>query len=168
MKNKIKYIKAWKRDKIVIMKKKVPIKLQRGHQLKKKKKKKRKKYRKADKGRELQILEKTNNAPVAISLESTVGSCLYLDMLFSLHTSTNWPERLEGTQYVWQKSSSGMSWKTKRKCTCRAVWSPTDFSLNHRWIMLILVYVVRLDVTFILDGGDRKIFCWQGFVHVEQ
>jgi hypothetical protein len=34
--------------------------------------------------------------------------------------------------------------------------------------MLILGYVVRLDVTFILDGGDRKILLWQGFVHVEQ
>jgi len=43
MKNKIKYIEAWKRDKIVIMKKKVPINLQRGHQLKKKERKKRKK-----------------------------------------------------------------------------------------------------------------------------
>ena len=42
---------------------------------KKEKKRKEKKQRKADKGRELQILEKTNNAPVAISLESTVGSC---------------------------------------------------------------------------------------------
>jgi hypothetical protein len=42
MKNKIKYIKAWKREKIVIMKKKVPIKLQRGHQFKKKRKEKKK------------------------------------------------------------------------------------------------------------------------------
>jgi len=45
MKNKIKYIKAWKRNKIVIMKKKVPIKLRRGHQLKKKKRKEKKKNR---------------------------------------------------------------------------------------------------------------------------
>jgi hypothetical protein len=34
--------------------------------------------------------------------------------------------------------------------------------------MLILGYVVRLDVSFILDGGDRKIIFWQGVVHVEQ
>jgi hypothetical protein len=34
--------------------------------------------------------------------------------------------------------------------------------------MLILGYVVRLDVTFILDGGDRKILLQQGFMHVEQ
>jgi hypothetical protein len=38
----------------------------------------------------------------------------------------------------------------------------------HRWIMLILGYVVRLDVKFILDGGDRNIFLRQGCVHVEQ
>ena len=34
--------------------------------------------------------------------------------------------------------------------------------------LLILGYVVRLDVTFMLDGGDRKIFLQQGFMHVEQ
>jgi hypothetical protein len=34
--------------------------------------------------------------------------------------------------------------------------------------MLILGYVVRLDVFFILDGGDQKLILWQGFVHVEQ
>jgi hypothetical protein len=51
-------------------------------------------------------LEKTNNAPMAISLESTIGSCWVLDMLFVLHSSTNWPEGLEGTQSFWQKSSS--------------------------------------------------------------
>jgi hypothetical protein len=34
--------------------------------------------------------------------------------------------------------------------------------------MLILGYVVRLDVAFILDGGDRKRILQQGFVHVEQ
>jgi len=60
------------------------IKLQRGHQLKIKKKNREKRIE-----RELQILEKTNNAPMAISLESTVGSCCGLDMLFVLHSSTN-------------------------------------------------------------------------------
>jgi hypothetical protein len=34
--------------------------------------------------------------------------------------------------------------------------------------MLILGYVVSLDVTFILDGGDQKRFIQQGFMHVEQ
>jgi hypothetical protein len=62
--------------------KKVPIKLQRAHQLKRKEKKRKEKNREKRIGRELQILEKTNNASVAISLESTVGSCLFLDMLF--------------------------------------------------------------------------------------
>ena len=85
-------------------------------------------------------------------------------MLFSLHSSTNWPERLEGTQSVWQKLSSGSSWKTKRKCTCRAVWSPADFSLFHRWIMLILGYVVCLDVACILNSGDRNIILRQGCI----
>ena len=54
------------------------------------------------------------------------------------------------------------------KYTCREVWSPADFYLFHRWIILILGYVVRLDVSFILDGGDWKLILWQGFVHVEQ
>ena len=31
----------------------------------------------------------TNNAPVAISLEPTIGSCVFLDMLFVSHSSTN-------------------------------------------------------------------------------
>jgi hypothetical protein len=34
--------------------------------------------------------------------------------------------------------------------------------------MLILGYVVRLDVAFILDGEDWKRILWQGFVCVEQ
>jgi hypothetical protein len=64
-------------------------------------------------------------------------------MLFLSHSYTNLLEGLEGTQ---------------------SVWSPADFSPFHRWIRLILGYVVRLDVSFILDGGDRKIFLQQGFV----
>jgi hypothetical protein len=28
--------------------------------------------------------------------------------------------------------------------------------------------VVRLDVSLILDGGDRKLILQQGFLHVEQ
>jgi hypothetical protein len=65
--------------------------LQRGHQLKFKKKKEEeeeKKNREKRIERELQILEKTNNSLVAISLESTVGSCCVLYMLFLLHSST--------------------------------------------------------------------------------
>jgi hypothetical protein len=34
--------------------------------------------------------------------------------------------------------------------------------------MLILGYVVRLDVSLILDGGDQKLILQQGFLHVEQ
>jgi hypothetical protein len=34
--------------------------------------------------------------------------------------------------------------------------------------MLILGYVVRPDVFFILDGGDRKRILRQGFMHIEQ
>jgi hypothetical protein len=34
--------------------------------------------------------------------------------------------------------------------------------------MLIRGYVVRLDVSVILDGGDWKHIRRQGFVHVEQ
>ena len=45
--------------------------------VKKRKEKKRKEQRKADKGRKLQILKKTNNAHVAISLESIVVSCCF-------------------------------------------------------------------------------------------
>ena len=58
--------------------------------------------------------------------------------------------------------------ENKRKYTCRAVWSPADFALFHRWIILILGYVVRLDVAFILDGGERKHILRQGFMHIEQ
>ena len=163
MKNKIKYIKAWMRDKIVIMEKGA-YKTTKRPPVKKKKKINREKRI----GRELQILEKTNNTLVALSLTSTVGSCFVLDMLFLLHFFTNWSEGLEETQSIWQKSLSEMSWRTKTKCTCRAVWSPVDFSLFHRWIMLILGYVVRLDVTFITDGGDRKRILRKGFVHVEK
>jgi len=63
--------------------------------------------------REVQILEKTNNGPMAISLESTVESCWVLDILFFSHSSTNWPEGLEGTQSIWHKSSLDISWKIK-------------------------------------------------------
>ena len=42
------------------------------------------------------------------------------------------------------------------------------FSLFHCWIMLILGYVVRLEVAFILNGGDRTLILRQGFVCVEQ
>jgi hypothetical protein len=42
------------------------------------------------------------------------------------------------------------------------------FLLFHRWIILILGYVVRLEVAFILDGEDRKLILRRGFGHVEQ
>jgi hypothetical protein len=40
-------------------------------------------------------------------------------------------------------------------------------SLFHRWIILILGYVVRLEGSFILDGGDLKLILRRGFGHVE-
>jgi len=43
-----------------------------------------------------------------------------------------------------------------------------DFSLFHCWIVPIFGYVVRLDVSFLLDGGDWKHTLWQGVVHIEQ
>jgi hypothetical protein len=58
-------------------------------------------------------------------------------------------------------------WKTKGNTPTEMFWSPADFSLFHRWIMFIFGYVVRLDVAFILDGGDRKHTLQKGVVHVE-
>jgi hypothetical protein len=58
------------REKIVIMEKGA-YKTAKRPPVKKNNKKNREKRIK----RELQILEKTNNAPMAISLESTIGSC---------------------------------------------------------------------------------------------
>ena len=72
------------RDKIVIMEKGA-YKTTKRPPVKKKKKINREKRI----GRELQILEKTNNTLVALSLTSTVGSCFVLDMLFLLHFFTN-------------------------------------------------------------------------------
>jgi hypothetical protein len=103
---------------------------------------------------------------VAISLESTVGSCWFLDILFFSHSSTNWP--FEGTQSVWQKSSSEISWKTKGNTFAGQFWLPTDFSLFHRWSMPIFGYVACLDVAFILYGVDQKCILWQDVVRVEQ
>jgi hypothetical protein len=40
---------------------------------------------------------------VAISLASTVESCWVLDIVFFSHSSTNWPEGLEGTKSVGHK-----------------------------------------------------------------
>ena len=58
--------------------------------------------------------------------------------------------------------------KQKGKGTSRAVWSPADFYLLYRWIVLIFGYVVKLDVAYMMDGGDRKRTLRQGLVHVEQ
>jgi hypothetical protein len=57
--------------------------------------------------------------------------------------------------------------KTKGNTPAGQFWSPSDFSLFHRWIMFIFGYVVQLDVDFILDGGDRKHTLRQGVIHVE-
>jgi len=110
----------------------------------------------------------TNNAMVAISLESTVGLFWFMNILFFSHFSTNRPEGFEGTQFVSTKSSSTIFWKTKENTPTRLFWSPADFSLFHRWIMPSFEYVVRLDVAFILDGGDWKRNLRQGVVYVKQ
>jgi hypothetical protein len=104
---------------------------------------------------------------MATSLESTVGSCWFVDISFFLHSSTNWQEGFEGTQFVWQKLSSEISWKTKENTPGGQFWSPAVVSLFHCWIMPSFRYVVRLDVAFILDDGDRKCTLQQGVVCVE-
>ena len=77
-------------------------------------------------------------------------------MLFLLHVSTKWPEGLKGTSSIWHKSSSEMSWKTKRKCTCRAVWSPADLFLYHRWIKISFLHVVLITRIYELTGGIER------------
>jgi len=84
--------------------------------------------------------------------------------LFFSHAFTNWLEGLEGTQFVWQKLSLEMSWKIKGNTHAGQFWLPADFSLFHRWIMLILGYVVCLDVACILNSGDRNIILRQGCI----
>ena len=96
------------REKIII-RRKCAYKQQRGYQLKKKSET----IEKIQLEREVQNLEKTNNAPMAISLESTVGSCWVFDILLFSHSSTNWPEVFDVTQSGGQKSSLELSWKTK-------------------------------------------------------
>jgi len=93
---------------------------------------------------------------VAISLAFTVGSCCIFYILLFAHAYTNWPKGSKSTQSIWQKSSSEISWKTKGNTPIEQFWSPTDFSLFHNWIMFIFGYVMRLDVSFIMDGGDQK------------
>jgi hypothetical protein len=68
---------------------------------------------------------------------------------------------------VWQKSSSKLFWK-KGNNSAGQFWLQADFSPIHRWIILLLGYVVRLGVAFNLDGGDWKRILRQGFGHVEQ
>jgi len=109
-----------------------------------------------DRSVEFGVNPKNNNALVAISLAFTVGSCCVFYILLFAHAYTNWPKGLKSTQSIWQKSSSEISRKIKRNTPIEQFWSPTDFSLFHNWIMFIFGYVVRLDVSFIMDGGDHK------------
>jgi hypothetical protein len=105
---------------------------------------------------------------MVISLAYTIESWCGLDMLFLSHSSTNRPEGLERKQSVWQKSSSTISWKIKGNTPTKQFWLPADLSLFHHWIMSIFGYTVHLDVSFILNGEDRKHTLWQCVVHVEQ
>jgi len=89
---------------IIVIRRKCTFKTAKGHQFKEKEKKKKKKRRKEGETMENSARERgaefgrNNNIPMAISLESTVGSCWCFDILFFSHSSTNWPERFEGTQ----------------------------------------------------------------------
>ena len=46
--------------------------------------------------------------------------------------------------------------KQKGKGTCRAVWSPADFYLFHRWIKLSFGYVVLITLIYELTGGIER------------
>jgi hypothetical protein len=98
---------------------------------------------------------RTNNAPGHIS-ESTVGWCWYLDICFFSHYSTNWLEGFDGTQSVWQNSSSAIFWKTKGNTPVGQFWSPTDFSLFHCWSMPIFGYVVHAPRCCLHSGRWRS------------
>ena len=51
--------------------------------------------------------------------------------------------------------------KQKGKGTCRAVWSPADFYLFHRWIKLSFGYVVLITLIYELTGGiERDTLHW--------
>ena len=86
------------RDKIVIMggaykiAKRPPVK-------RKKKKKGERQQRKSDRERIVNFRE-TNNAPMVISPESTIGSCCVLNILCLSHSYTNGPQGLDKTQSV--------------------------------------------------------------------
>jgi len=60
-----------------------------------------------------------------------------------------------------------VSWKTKGNTPAGKFWSSADVALFHRWIMPIFGYVVLLDVSVILNGGDQKHTFRQGVVYVE-
>jgi hypothetical protein len=93
---------------IIVIRGKCTFKTAKGHQFKENKKKKNKKKEKKERQwrirleRGVQNLEETIifRWPVAISLESTVGSCLLFAILFFSHSSTNGPEGFEGKQSV--------------------------------------------------------------------
>ena len=51
--------------------------------------------------------------------------------------------------------------KKKRKCTCKAVWSPTNFSLYHCWIKLRFGNVVLITRIYELTAGiERNTLHW--------
>jgi len=147
--------------------KNMSLKKQRGHQPRKKKREKKMWDNRENSARERSVeFGGGNNAPAAISLISTVGSCWYLDILFFSHYTTNILERFQCTQLFWQQSSLESSWKIKGNTPAGQFWSPVDFAIFHRWIMFIFGYVVHLDVSLIIDDGDQKQNLQKGCVYV--
>jgi hypothetical protein len=79
----------------------IPLKQQRGHQTRQKKEKKKWDNRE-NSAREISAeFGGANNAPMAISLASSVWLCLVLDILFFSHSTTNLLEVFDNTQSVW-------------------------------------------------------------------
>jgi hypothetical protein len=93
----------------------IPLKQQRGHQTRQKKEKKKWDNRE-NSAREISAeFGGANNAPVSISMTSTVRSCWVLDICFFSHSNTNWLEGFEIIKSVWQKSHNPFDRNHHRK-----------------------------------------------------
>jgi hypothetical protein len=88
--------------------------------------------------------------------------------VFFSHASTNLPIGLEETHPFDINHHQKFPRKQKEIHPQGSFGHWLIFSLFHRWIMLILGYVVHLEVAFIVDGGDWTLISRQGFVAVEQ
>uniref|UniRef100_A0A6N2N206 DNA-directed RNA polymerase n=1 Tax=Salix viminalis TaxID=40686 RepID=A0A6N2N206_SALVM len=79
---------------------------------------------------------------------STVGSSLFLSIVFALVVTTYSPK--------------GFSWFFSVR------ESPAIFASYHRWMKLKFGYVVLLSMINVLNGGDEKLTVQQGDMYVEQ